>query len=219
MRTSAGIVCCCLLLLTGFCSHSRALEEEVAASDKPGRVSSQKLDSSQRVAPGVDMIMHRQQAGDLDESGWCHAGSTEGGFSVSLPNLFNDFTITAKAEDGVEGKTFVVGTQDKRLVKFSAVAIRRLDGKFKSDPVDGVVAHFEKQGGLKEKRRVSLGKMKGVELRVASGSSLAVIRLYKGPATLYELIVEAPSSIRAGEIAGDVKKFMDSFTVSDKAQR
>jgi hypothetical protein len=164
------------------------------------------------------MAMHRRAAGDRDESGWCRATSTGGGFSVSLPNVFNDFTITAKAEDGGDIKTFAVGTQDERLVKFTALAVTRSDGKFKSDPLEGFAEKFEKQGDLQEQRFVSLGEMKGIEVKIANRSSSAVVRLYKAPTTLYQLIVEAPSSIMPGEIDGDVKRFMDSFTPPGKAQ-
>ena len=54
-------------------------------------------------------------AGDLDETGWCRAISTGGRFSVALPNVFNDFTVTAKADDGVEIKIFALGTRDGEI--------------------------------------------------------------------------------------------------------
>jgi hypothetical protein len=191
---------------------------KTSTSKKPQPVSPEELGFSQRGAPGTNMVMHRLGAGDLDESGWCHATSTGGGFSVSLPNVFNDFSMTAKAEDGVEVKTFVLATRDERLVKFTVLAMSRPDGKFKGDPLQGLVEKFEEQGDLKEKRAISLGKMSGIELKVANRSASAVFRLYKDTKTLYQLIVEAPSSIKPNEIEDDVKRFMDSFTVADKAQ-
>ncbi|HJT35935.1 MAG TPA: sulfatase [Pirellulales bacterium] len=186
---------------------------------RPSKVSVDEPGFSQRGAAGVKMIMHRRGAGDLGESGWYHATSTRGGFSVSLPNVFNDFTMTAKAEDGVDIETFVIGTRDERLVKFTAVAMRRSDGKFKVDPLESIMEGSTKQGELKEKRPISLGKTKGIELRVANRSSTAVFRIYKARTTVYQLIVEAPSSLPPKEIDDDAKRFMDSFTIPDNEQQ
>ena len=162
--------------------------------------------------------MHRVGAGDLDASGWCLATSTEGNFSVSLPHVFNDFTMTSKAVDGVEIKIFVLGTLDERGIKFSATAIRRADEKFKDDPLEGMAEKFEKQGDLKEMRPLTLGEMKGIELKVANRSSSAVMRLYQAPTTLYQLSMEAPGSVRPEEIEADGKRFLESLDVSDRAQ-
>src|SRR5262249_20062825 len=101
-------------------------------------------------------VMHRVRAGDPDESGWGTAKPTDGDFVVRLPGLFNDFTSTGRAEDGVEIKSFGVGTATRAGVKFSALAMRRPDGKFKADPLAGTVEEFEKQGVLKEKRSITL---------------------------------------------------------------
>ena len=159
--------------------------------------------------------MHRLAAGDLDASGWCLATSTEGGFSVSLPHVFNDFTMTSKAVDGVEVKIFAVGTLDERGVKFSALAVHRADDKFKDDPLEGMAADFEKKGTLKQQRVVALGEMKGIELRVGSRSSSAVTRLYKSDTRLYQLIMEAPDSVPREEIEADEKRFLESLDVPE----
>lgn len=94
----------------------------------------------------------------------------------------------------------------------------RPDGKFKGDPLEDFAEQFEKQGELKEKRFVSLGEMKGIEVKVVNRVSSAVFRLYKAPTVLYQMIVEAPSSITLGEIDGEVTRFMNSFTPPNKAQ-
>lgn len=182
-------------------------------SGKPRQVSLDELGFSTKSAPGVSKEIHRSGAGTLDESGWCHATSTGGGFSVSVPNLFNDFTVTTKAEDGVEIKLFVLGTRDERMVKFVALGIHRSDGSFQGDPLEGFAEQFEKQGDLRDKRPIALGDIPGIELRVANRSSSAVFRLYKGPTTLYQLIVEAPSTTKPQDIEEDGKRFMDSFAV------
>jgi hypothetical protein len=93
------------------------------------------------------------------------------------------------------------------------MVVRRADGKFKDDPLEGMAADFEKRGSLKQKSAVALGEMKGIELRVADRSSSAVMRLYKAPTMLYQLILEAPSSLRPEEVEADEKRFLESLDV------
>jgi hypothetical protein len=222
MRSVACTAYFFLLFMTTSCAPpAPTTSAEVKASPtKKGRpVSLEELGFVRPTKPGIDMTVHRVGAGELDESGWCLARSTGGGFSVSLPNVFNDFAITAKAEDGVEITTFVVATRNERLVKFTAVAMSRPDGKFKRDPLQGLVDQFEKQGTLKSKRSISMGEMKGVEIRVASHSSSSAVRAYKAPTVIYNLIVESPASINLEEIDGDVNRFLDSLAVPDKPQK
>jgi hypothetical protein len=213
MRWITRAAGCILTIVLAACSPppTSSPEQKATAARKPRPVSLEELGFRER-GPGIDMWIHRLGAGELDESGWCHAASTNGGFSVSLPNVFNDFTMTARAEDGVAIKTFAVGTRDERLVKFTALGISRPDGKFKGDPLDSFAEQFVTQSELKEKRLITLGELKGVELKVANRVSSAVFRLYQAPTTLYQLIVESPSSIPLEEIDGDVKRFMDSFS-------
>ena len=61
-------------------------------------------------ADAPDMTMHRTNVGELDETGWTTAKSTEGKFSVRLPNTFNDFTTRSKDPDSPADRVFVVGT-------------------------------------------------------------------------------------------------------------
>jgi hypothetical protein len=181
----------------------------------PKQVSVEDLGFSSQPPPGVDMKLHRMGAGEFDESGWCRATSTEGGFSVSLPNVFNDFTMTTKTADGVEVKVFAVGTLDARSVKFSAIGTKSPVWKFKSNPLEEYAADFANKGVLKGKRVITQGKTKGLEMRCATPASSAFLRLFKAPDTLYQLIVEAPNSIPLSENDYEVKRFFNSFTISE----
>jgi hypothetical protein len=175
---------------------------------KPGKGSFEELSPT---SPGIERTVHRIGAGVPDESGWCRATSTGGGFTVSLPNLFNDLTISAKAMDGADVKTFVLGTRDARGVKFTAVAMYRADGKFTSDPLKGIVDQFQSSGQLKQQAAISHGALNGIELKTANSSSSAIIDVYKTPTTVYQLIVEAPAPLTLEDVAADAKRFMDSF--------
>jgi hypothetical protein len=210
---------CLAALLMVSCSRSSPEAGPAAPEGKTASTPRQPSQEELGVPPNAlpkGMVMHRLGAGDPDASGWYLATSTEGGFSVSLPKVFNDFTMTSKAVDGVEIKIHAVGTLDARGVKFSAMVVRRADGKFKDDPLEGQAAGFEKQGSLKQKRAVALGAMKGIELRVANDSSTAVIRLYTAPTMLYQLIVEAPASLGPEEVEADEKRFLESLDVPDR---
>src|SRR5437899_11006540 len=55
----------------------RAVEDDIPASNDRMKVTT-----------------HCQAAGEPDEGGWYLAESTEGGYSVKLPNAFNDLTST-----------------------------------------------------------------------------------------------------------------------------
>jgi hypothetical protein len=186
--------------------------DKSAAADTLQPISISDLGFSRTGDNAVDLKMHRTATGEPDGDGWCSAASTEGGFSVSLPNRFNDFTITAKAKDGVDIRIFVVGTRDKRRVKFTAAAISRPDGKFIGDLMEQFVETFRNQG-LKDSKPVARFGMQGTEMIVSTPTSYAVMRFYRGPKTAYEIIVEAPSSIRPKELAADIQRFMESFTL------
>jgi hypothetical protein len=162
--------------------------------------------------------MHRVQAGEPDGSGWYPANSTEGGFRVHLPRPFNDFTMHAKGEDGVEGKTFCVGTVTPTGTKFAALAARRLDGKLNEDPVASVVATFEKQGALKEKRPVTVAGLAGIELGVESQASGALIRVFKTQGTVYQLIVEWFPPTKLEQVQDDARRFFESLKLTQKEQ-
>jgi hypothetical protein len=198
------------------CSRSptRVIEQPTKTSPRSDSSSDASIDIP-TPPPGVAMQMHRKLAGVPDESGWCYAKSTEGDFSVSLPNVFNDFTITAAAEDGAEIKTFNLGTNDKRLVRFSAVAIFRPDAKFKGDRLEGFGEAFKKHGATVDKSNLVQAGMNGIELRVADPDGPACIRTFVSPTTQYVLTVEARTSLPLAELEPDAKRFFDSFRLTN----
>src|SRR5215204_5825093 len=59
------------------------------------------MDDIPKSGPGITVTMHRTSAGEPDEDGWCLAESTEGGFSVKLPSLFDDLTVSSKTASGL----------------------------------------------------------------------------------------------------------------------
>ena len=206
-----GIAYLALGILTISCSRS-----SVTVSDHAAKAQSRQESASNTAyeipspPPGVGMQIHRKVAGEPDESGWCYAKSTEGGYSVLLPNVFADFSLTVNAQDGAEVKMFNLGTKDKQLVKFTTVAIFKRAG-IKDDALDGFDEPFKNRGATVDKRDVVHAGMNGIELRIADAQSTAYFRILKNRTTMFQLAVEAPASISTSELEPDVKRFFDSF--------
>ena len=102
-----------------------------------------------------DMTMHRSYVGELDGTGWTTAKSTEGKFSVRLPNIFNDFTVRTKDPASPVERAFVVGTTLDGI-KFMATRITY------SKP-DGANTYFNRflNGGTFPAAKRTTGKFKG----------------------------------------------------------
>src|SRR5687768_14808922 len=92
----------------------------------------------------ASLVMHRKMAGEAGADGWYPARSTKGGFAVSLPAQFNDFTMTAsKLDNGYTAEVDVVGTQIQDVGKFSASCFRYIG---KAPGRDEIIAPFRQNG-------------------------------------------------------------------------
>lgn len=146
-------------------------------------------------------VMHRKLAGEADASGWYPARSTKGGFAVSLPAQFNDFTVTAsRLDNGYEAEIDVVGTQIKDVGKFSASCFRYVG---KAPGKDEIVAPFAGKGGTAFKDAHG----EGVQLRTDAGYT----KVYAIPGRSCLLIVE----VYDAEVVTDavVEQFFSSFEI------
>jgi hypothetical protein len=105
-----------------------AAKEDVArklANIQPGE--------EREIGDGVFMTLHRVQASDPTGDGWQRARSTEGGFTVEVPLLFNDFRTRAMTTDGVEMRAHSIGGKSPGLLAWSATCSVRRDGKLSPD--------------------------------------------------------------------------------------
>jgi hypothetical protein len=162
------------------------------------------------------VILHRVQAGEPDKTGWCLAQSTGGGFSVSLPGRFNDFSQNIKAEEGVTISSHTVGMTTLLGVKFTAMVMSRSDGKFKTNSVEDLADGFKKEGNQVEKRSVKIAGYAGIEFSVKGKDSSAIFRVFKTRTSVYQMIVEYPPFLK--EQAVDAKRFFESFTLAEKSE-
>ena len=147
---------------------------------------------AQALPPG--MTMHRVQAGEADASGWMVAASTRGGFSVSLPLKFNDFTVAESDPKAAVLHTHVVGSRSQEGIKFSA---SRLVYRKGAESAKHYFSRFEKgHVGAKPERLESLriGERRAVDLVLRSASTVAYQRVVLLESDLLLLVLETPHS-------------------------
>lgn len=150
----------------------------------------------------ASLVMHRKLAGEADTTGWYPARSTNGGFSVSLPAQFNDFTVPAsKLTNGYEAEIDVVGTQIKDVGKFSASCFRYVG---KAPGKDEIIKPFAGKGSTPFKDAYG----EGVQLRSKDGYT----KVYAIPGRSCLLIVE----VYDAEVVTDavVEQFFSSFEIA-----
>lgn len=160
--------------------------------------------------PGVTVELHRTGAGDPDDDGWCPAVSSHGPFSVKLPTTFTDFTMSVRATDGVDVTFDTIGTKTNTGTQYTAIAVRRADGKVPSDVVAKTGAEFGTEA--RERRPITQAGMSGVYFRVAGPDSTAMCRVFQSETTAYQLIVDhqAGTAIPPA-VEKDAMIFFESF--------
>lgn len=84
----------------------------------------------------VNKVVHRTGACVKDADNWCTGKSTEGGFTVTLPMAFNDYTITEDNGDFMRGDAIGGGSTDgirflvtRAVYKGGAAASRKIFDK------------------------------------------------------------------------------------------
>jgi hypothetical protein len=235
MRVIAIIGCFVLAVLVASCSKGPDSGSGRSASDasaEPGSDSAssrssgstapaktgkvvpiEELGFGESKSPEFSVTIHQPLGkGTLDETGWCKAVSTEGGFSVALPNLYNDFTASGTPKNRQPFKHFLVGTRDDRNILFLAVAGKRTDGKSEAEYLEDFVDPIDKTQLVKE-TPIKLGDMTGVEVRIATKDKLTVHRLYRDKDRFYRLTVEATTPLRFREIEKELDRFMNSLVI------
>ena len=141
-------------------------------------------------------VRHRSNAGQLDSTGWTDARSTEGKFSVRLPGLFDDFTVTNSDNSLEAGQFFVVETLTAEGVRLAVIRAsynnpNAADRYFKNWQTGSALR------GKEENRRLT--KYRGfdaVEIAVSDESGAAYARAIFLKQDLLLQIIESPLSQR-----------------------
>jgi hypothetical protein len=192
-------------------------DKPVTASKKENKKQFREQPAASFDTPAGDgrlaMTMHRLRAGDPDDDGWCLAESTEGGFSVKLPSVFNDFTMSNKTANGGIVKFHAIGTVTQAGTKYAASAITSTDPMVKADLLSDFGKSFD---GVLERRSISHAGLNGIHMRVRSTAWTALFRIFQKGRTLYLLGVEHQTSpIMSQEIEQCAIIFFDSFKLGE----
>ncbi len=165
--------------------------------------------NSSSSAPGI--VMHREKAGN--PQGWSEAKSSLGGFVVSLPSLFNDFSVTAPNDGGVVVTAHMVASLKDAPVKYAASCIQNPQGAALDN--DGLKELVEKTRQVKtvsNERSVSYHDNPGIEFLVSDETGKGIVRAYIIGDKLYQLIVDFGSGSK-DNVEENAQTFFNSFKV------
>ncbi len=154
--------------------------------------------SNPEAEPNIEM--HRVQDSTFHESGWYYANSTKGNFSVLMPIVFNDFTVTV---NGYE--TYNIGSVSDEGIKLTVSQAKNL----KDTPIDlkKIVANLDSPPKpISEIKYYSLYNYSAVNFFQKSVESAAFCKYANHNNYLYTMIIEFPY-----DQEGLVREIKDSF--------
>ena len=141
--------------------------------------------------------VHRQMAGELDDSGWAVAKSTEGGFTVKTPGKFTDATAVASNPSASVAASHMIVSSTVQGIKFTATRIKFRGGQ------DEAIKQFNKlkltTGKLKYKslKPMTMNKHEAMEGELENSRSHLIQRTVLLDGELMTLIVEYPKTEEA----------------------
>jgi hypothetical protein len=163
----------------------------------------------QALPPGT--TMHRSQAGTLDASGWTHADSTMGAFSVSLPCLFNDFVVNVDQPDKPTRRIYALGCAQADGKRFAATRLEYRGGEAQARAVLDKVSGSDTLGPV-----VGHGKQHGldyIDRKTVDAKQCTLSRIVHTPPDNLMLAVEAPDCAGLDKLAA---KFFASLVVKPR---
>lgn len=167
---------------------------------------------------GVEVVTHRTAAGDPDESEWYPAVSTDGGYSVSLPNAFNDFTMTMTETGGGQTTACVVAARTPGRDVYSVVAFLNPPASLRGKSYEALAQEFEQRGFTVKTRGVTLDGVQGIEIQASSSRASGITRTFRTSTALYQISVEAFGPRGLESIQDDARRFLDSFAFPAASQ-
>ena len=163
---------------------------------------------------GTTLTIHRRGAGEPDEDGWCLAESSEGGFSVKVPTLFNDATASYTAQSGRVVKMYYLTAQTERGTVYSVGAVTGVEGGVPTaeSQFERTIAEYKSE--ITEKRYMNHAGMKGLHIKISHPDEATFLRLYRSGPTLYTLsVAHTPGPVMPIGVEIDAIHFLDSFRV------
>ena len=181
-------------------------EDVLPIDDEPEEAAPEEAEPAPEPAsePG-EPTMHRQGAGEPDDTGWYAAASTNGGFEVELPGAFDDYEVAPDAEQVMH----VVQAEhegSRYLVQCS------MGGETPQEKLAAIEEQIGMIDEVEQRRRVEHAGGEGVEFRLSGQGATVTIRSLALEGALCQMIVEGPSATYP---AREAARFMDSFALAD----
>jgi hypothetical protein len=155
--------------------------------------------------------IHRAGAGEPDTDGWYTAKSTKGLFTIRLPGPFQDMTISGQ-DQGVAGYVHTIAHDTVQKVRFAVIASQRADGKLKDgEGPEDLVESLKKEQSITNKCEVTRSNISGIEFKAVNKSWGGYMRVFRTKDTMYQLVVEYPTTLPEPPAVADVEKFFNSF--------
>ncbi len=143
------------------------------------------------------ITVHQQLAGELDDTGWTTAVSTEGGYLLRMPTKFNDITAVHNKAGGTIDRSDTISARTVQGVKFTATRIHYKPGN------KSARFQFEKlkvSAGKLRYKSIKPMKMNGneaMEGEVVTARSILIQRAILLGDDLFMMIVEYPKAQEA----------------------
>jgi len=153
----------------------------------------------------------RTEAGEPDATGWVPALSPLGGFSVSLPDRFNEAVVALKIK-GRLTPVVVVGARMEDL-KFVVLAARWRDGvkDLKARAKAAVKSLCQFTNPVVSREELFDGRFPLVEVEGDASGGRGLARIIATDDAVYGLAVEGPEL--TGSARAVAQRFFDSFTI------
>jgi hypothetical protein len=162
--------------------------------------------------PLLTPVMHRTQAGEPDADGWCHAASTRGSFSVTLPGPFTDYMLKSTTTTGGVGVFHTVATKDASGTEFNVLQTECIGKRPPAtlSRVESLKDRFEKVGAAVEHRDFTIDGLPADRLSVcAPGVSAEMVLVSRGSSD-YMISVQWRGHA-AETLDQDIERFLASF--------
>jgi len=150
-------------------------------------------------------------AGQADDSGWVPAASTAGGFSVRVPDLFNEAIATLKL-NGRLTPVVIVGARTEEL-RFVVLAAKWTGGgkdlKARAKSAAKSLSQFKNPVASREE--LFEGKFPTIEVEGGTPEIKGLARIIATDNAVYGLEVEGPEL--TDEVRETARRFFDSFAI------
>lgn len=189
-----------------------AATNAVASSNQPPAKAAQA--NPYEGIPDNEPVIHRVQAGQPGEDGWCLAKSTRGNFSVMLPGQFADTMIKAPTPKGGIGVMHTVATKSAYGVEFSVLHSEVIGELPDESPVEGMIERFKELGANLNRTDMIFAGRPAVRMRVSAKGVAAEIIHVDATNGNHMLSVQArPPQPDNPKLEADIERFFLSFKI------